>query len=581
MVSTRAQQTKGRTTRAQGSSKVNITTQVTQVSTTVSASASTDVAMPDVSIATASTASSDQTSNSARRLIVTFKLGPRLRQFGVTGTNVVVASKVDIKEKPKRNKSVRQQAAAIARGIKRESTDQDLDTSPPKKSKQAHGEDEDEFEPDHAMTQALGIPTAGRALRGRGGDGTVTGRIKATRKAKEDLRGPFITLQSKGLGMFLKKLRKRRPATPYTNTQRFQFGHDHLWYWTSPSPYNIRKVYEILDEEKPAINEAAALEGTATNPFHASVGISVDSIVRVILSQACTNEAALDAQQAMLLAYPYRVGHTWVTGQKPNYHAMRVQSLTKLEKVLKKAGLANKKPKAIKDILDIVYQRNVALLDPLEVGEVLYDGNERGASDFVPGLLSVDYFWDIYRQEGKQALLDHLVSLPLIGVKSASCLMCFNMSLPVFAVDTHVAGMAKLLDKIKLSLHQAFWNHRRKCARCSARNNPSSWVYNNTTCPLELLVKRPQPKSDENKPAKLQTSPPRQVTKKEPSDEERVAQGLVKVTYEIDDDFDAAGGTGVKRTIWIRDFSAEEYDPVDEKEFIYEEISIDFRQKAA
>ncbi|OAP58348.1 hypothetical protein AYL99_07438 [Fonsecaea erecta] len=131
-----------------------------------------------------------------------------------------------------------------------------------------------------------------------------------------------------------------------------------------------------------------------------------------------------------------------------------------------------------------------------------------------------------------------------------------------------------LPDDLKLSLHQGFWNHRRNCARCSARNNPSSWLYNNTRCPLELLVKRPQPKADDTKTPKVQAAPPRPVNKKEPSDNERRAQGLVKVTYEVDDDFDAAGGTGVKRTIWIRDFSAEEYDPVEEKETIYEEISI-------
>ncbi|OAL27033.1 hypothetical protein AYO22_03977 [Fonsecaea multimorphosa] len=570
-VSTRVRKSKGVTTSVSEHGQVKITAMFpvaakSAAERTMSASVHADVAVKDTSTASMS---SDQTMNESRSLIV------RLKVPGVADTKIVVAAKRAVKGKAVDAKGAGQRAAATSRGFKRESSDED--NSPHKKSKRSRKEDDDDFEPDDATTQALAVATVTRELRGRGEDGTVTGRIRDAEKAKEDLRGPFISLRVKLLGQSLEKTKKRRPATRYTNAQRFKFGHDQLWYWTSPSPYEIRKVSEILEKERPAIAEVAVAEGTATNPFHASAGISIDSIVRVILSQASTNEGALDAQQSMLLAYPYWVDGKRITGKKPNYHAMRLQSLSKLEKVLKKAGLGKIKPKAIKQILDIVYQRNMALLDPLADGQVLCEDNEPGATDFVPGLLSVDYFWDIYRQQGKQALLDHLVSFPSIGVKSASCLMSFNMSLPVFAVDTHVAGMAKLLDKLKLSLHQAFWNHRRNCARCSARNNPSSWIYNNTTCPLESMIKRPQPKPEATKaPRKPQTAPPKRANKKEPSDEERIAQGLVKVTYEIDDDFDAAGGTGVKRTIWIRDYSAEEYDPVEEEDIYVEEIIISF-----
>ncbi|EXJ72726.1 uncharacterized protein A1O5_03873 [Cladophialophora psammophila CBS 110553] len=457
MVSTRAQKSRETTIAIQNIDRACAATQLTQVCTstvvslpdvagesTVSPTAEPDVAMKDISITTRS--SVQKTSTASRSLIVRFKL-PVCKPAGVTETKVLVDSKLTVKTKNSVDgEPIRQRAAAASHGIKREpSDDQDSAAFPSKRSKTSGGGDDKEFKSEVAPTQASGVPTVPRCLRDRGEDGTVTGRIRATKKAKEDIRGPFVTFSSKSLGRLLKKMKKRRPKTPYTNKTRFQFGHDHLWYWTSPSPYEIRKVSQILEEERPAINEVATAEGTSTNPFHAGAGISVDSIVRVILSQACTNESALDAQQRMLLAYPYWVNGKWVAGKKPNYHAMRAQGLSKLEKVLKKAGLVNKKPKAIKDILDIVYERNVALLKPLKDGEVVYIGNERGASDFVPGLLSVDYLWDIYRQEGKQALLDHLVSLPLIGVKSASCLMSFNMSLPVFAVDTHVAGMAKLL----------------------------------------------------------------------------------------------------------------------------------------
>ena len=53
--------------------------------------------------------------------------------------------------------------------------------------------------------------------------------------------------------------------------------------------------------------------------------------------------------------------------------------------------------------------------------------------------------YDIYKEGGKQGAFDSLVKHPLMGVKSVCCLMGFHMRLPVFAVDTHVANMAKLL----------------------------------------------------------------------------------------------------------------------------------------
>lgn len=183
----------------------------------------------------------------------------------------------------------------------------------------------------------------------------------------------------------------------------------------------------------------------ANTPFHAGHGLSIDSIVRVILSQACTNEVALQVQQTMLVAYPYWVDGEKFVGTKPNYHAVRMEGLSKLIKVLKPAGFDNKKPVAIKKILDMVYAINTKDLPVPEQDEVIYDGNPPGAKDFVPGSLSVDYICKMYEKGGKQEVMDYLTSLPQIAVKSACCLMSFNMGLPVFAVDTHVQGMASLL----------------------------------------------------------------------------------------------------------------------------------------
>ncbi|EXJ94929.1 hypothetical protein A1O1_00047 [Capronia coronata CBS 617.96] len=239
----------------------------------------------------------------------------------------------------------------------------------------------------------------------------------------------------------------RRPALPkrkkpYTNRYRFEFGEDRLYTHLKPTLADLGIVGDILKHERPAMKIAAEATGNASTPFHAGGRISLDSIVRVILSQSCTNEAALDAQQTMIVAYPFYVDGKAVVGKMPNYHDMRKQSVDKLKAVFTKTGLQNLKGNGIKAVLDAVYETNVTRIKP---GEVIYDGNEHGATDFVPGLLSVDYIYEAYEKGGKQAVFDQLVLLPQVGVKSACCLMGFNMNLPVFAVDTHVAGMAKLL----------------------------------------------------------------------------------------------------------------------------------------
>jgi endonuclease III len=199
---------------------------------------------------------------------------------------------------------------------------------------------------------------------------------------------------------------------------------------------------KILEVERMALTKPAAQNGTASRPFHAARGLTVDSLVRVILSQALTNEVALDMQQALIFNYPYMVDGKVYEGTKPNYHHIREQSMSKLLRVLSGAGLQGVKTIPIKACLDIIYAKNLSLLKP---GEVVYHGQEPDAKDFVPGLLSMDFIWDAYRQGGKQAAFNVLTSLPQVGVKTAACLMSFNMGIPVFAVDTHVAAMSKLL----------------------------------------------------------------------------------------------------------------------------------------
>lgn len=317
-------------------------------------------------------------------------------------------------------------------------------------------EDNDNLELREVPSTSVTTSVRRESLRKRGTDGTTSACIQAAGAAPHGHHMSFITLKmcpgytdkitaGTSVVVALKKAkRKPRPRrkTPYTNRYKFEFGEDRLPGHVSPTPEQLAEVMNILGQERMSTTNAGKDKPASSTPMHAGCGISVDSIVRVIVSQSCTNEMALDAQATMRLAYPYMVNGEMVVGAKPNYHAMRVQTVDKLKRVLKKAGLQNLKAPKIKECLDVVYAKNVAMLQP---GEVIYEGNDPTAQDFVPGLLSMDYLWEIYEQHGKQAVFDHLVLLPQIGVKSACCLMGFNMGLPVFAVDTHVAGMAKLL----------------------------------------------------------------------------------------------------------------------------------------
>ncbi|KAL2424547.1 hypothetical protein ABEF95_001040 [Exophiala dermatitidis] len=140
----------------------------------------------------------------------------------------------------------------------------------------------------------------------------------------------------------------------------------------------------------------------------------------------------------------------------------------------------------------------------------------------------------------------------------------------------------------KVLLHQDFWRHRRNCVKCSGRVKPTSWAWQNSVCPLEHLVKRdikvvPVDSPNGNNPAQQAKPPsPKKIKDEAEADARRIAEGKIKVTYEIDDDFDAAetGRTGLKRTIWIQDFSMVEFTMQtvvkveEEDDSILEEITI-------
>ncbi|EXJ64017.1 hypothetical protein A1O7_00352 [Cladophialophora yegresii CBS 114405] len=355
--------------------------------------------------------------------------------------------------------SVSQQGAA-ARGTKRGAPNQ----TPAKRSKRSAEDADEDYEDANALRNSDNTVRVIRSLRARTVQGTVTGAIASagigiappplmhevadpgsvkeniSEMVKRNACPSFVTLKVPGLAEKYKTWRLRPQKR--LNKKGFRFTRNQMPFWCSPTPYELREVVKILEAERMVLTKTAAQTGTAAKPFHAAKGLTVDSLVRVILSQSLTNEKALDMQQSLIYNYPYEVDGEAYEGTKPNYHEIREQSVSKLLKVLTGAGLQAVKAHPIKECLDVIYEKNLSLLKP---GEVVYYGQEPGATDFVPGLLSMDFVWDAYRQGGKQAAFNELTALKQVGVKTAACLMSFNMGIPVFAVDTHVAAMSKLL----------------------------------------------------------------------------------------------------------------------------------------
>ncbi|OCT53420.1 hypothetical protein CLCR_10112 [Cladophialophora carrionii] len=375
----------------------------------------------------------------------TLKLTLRVRKLAaVSNTDVVMkAEELDKTMVLPETQSASQQVAA-ARGKKRGSPGQ----TPAKRSKRSAEDADEDFEDASVLRNLDSSVRITRSLRVRTVQGTVTEAIASAgivkedtpKAAKGDTCSAFITIKVPGLVKFYKEWRLRPQRR--LNKKGFSFTRNKLPFWCSPTGYELREVVKILEAERMVLTKSVAPTETAAKPFHAARGLTVDSLVRVILSQSLSNEVALDMQQALIYNYPYEVDGEVYEGTKPNYHEIREQSASKLLKILTGAGLQGVKALPIKDCLNIIYEKNLSLLEP---GEVVYGGQEPGAKDFVPGLLSMDFIWDAYRQGGKQATFNVLTAFPQVGVKTAACLMSFNMGIPVFAVDTHVAAMSKLL----------------------------------------------------------------------------------------------------------------------------------------
>lgn len=332
----------------------------------------------------------------------------------------------------------------------------------------------------------------------------------------------------------------------FTNKFKVKFGFTPFPKNTRPSKQSCQEVFDILKNhhERDSIRfERYSTDGDvvssagAQGPMHAGQEVIFHAIVKTILSQATNNENALTVELSLIHRFRYDFLGCKVKGTSPNYHMLRKAPHAAIAKALAAGGLHNQKARQIMACLNHVYDRNMALAtDEQRLEAEQIENGEK--TDFIPGMLSLDYMKPMSMQEK----FDHLVSMPGIGPKTAACILCFNFELPVFAVDTHVFRLSKMLrwlplgttnyihafmhldkrvpDELKYGLHQAFWHHGQGCVRCRAGSDENTKGWSETVCPIEHLVDRAlkdpvkikKPKQEEDdeeaeKPKKIKKRP--------------------------------------------------------------------------
>jgi endonuclease III len=390
-----------------------------------------------------------------------------------------------------------------------------------------------------------------------------------------------------------KKILLKRIKTPkgfFTNKYRFKLRWTPFEEYPQVNKQTYQDVYDLLGDSLMPFGISLdrksadpAIVGEPQGPMHASDAVTVDAVIKVIMSQATDNEKALLAQAKLIKTFPYTVNGKTVVGKIPNYHDVRTADFAKLADALSPAGLQKKRAEIIPECLNAIRQKNIDANSP----GCSIDSNPPNAADFIPGSLSLDYLTKLNSQEK----LDALVSLPGIGIKTAACILSFSFQLPVFAVDTHVFRMVKWLgwipegcnrndasahldmlipDHLKYGLHQGFWHHGQKCLRCKARNDQKTDGREEAVCVLEEFLKR-QPRKERKSPAqkrkreaedsgdadspkpKAQKAKMTMITR-DWTEEKAAEQGYeAYLKYDVDDNFKTKGANITHtRKVWVK-----------------------------
>ncbi|KAI0877896.1 DNA glycosylase [Hypoxylon argillaceum] len=333
---------------------------------------------------------------------------------------------------------------------------------------------------------------------------------------------------------------KRVPRKTKDNPYGLTPGRSPFPEWHAPSAAQCAEVYRLLADvhgevTQPKTIPAPSLEiaGCGEVPF------VLEALLRTLLSGAVTFDGADNMIKGIIAKYG--IIEDELAKGSIDWNKVRLSTIEELEDAIRIGGLANRKAKAIKGTLDMVYQDNIdrreAYLAEKETG---VPANVYGASEKTQGqkdleivkternILSLDHLHGLSADEAMQ----QFTKFPGIGVKTAACVILFCLQRPCFAVDTHVHRFSRWLgwaptkadendtfshlevrcpDHLKYGLHQLFIHHGKHCGRCKMSTVEGTKEWQTVVCPLEHLLVRAKkmtrvqkkPKS-KNKKADLQ-----------------------------------------------------------------------------
>ncbi|KAG9236082.1 DNA glycosylase, partial [Amylocarpus encephaloides] len=311
------------------------------------------------------------------------------------------------------------------------------------------------------------------------------------------------------------------PKAPGKKKQQYRLDYKNSPYPNHPlpNPDACEEVHLILVGEHGAVVQPA----TIPPPSREVAGCGevpdiLDAILRTVLSANTSMGNSNKALAGLIAAFPHE--DTII-----DWNAVRLAAVKCVYDAIKCGGLANVKSSQIKKLLDIVFQQNIdrraALIEEEKTGipaelvgieGLTKQQKAEEVSRIAKNPLTLDWIFEI---KDTSKVMDELIKLPAVGIKTASCVILFNMRRPSFAVDTHVWRLCRYLgwapvtanpnqtfnhcdlrvpDHLKYALHQLFICHGQKCHRCNAKTNAGTSEWNNSICVLEQLVTRMEAK---------------------------------------------------------------------------------------
>lgn len=274
--------------------------------------------------------------------------------------------------------------------------------------------------------------------------------------------------------------------------------------YKSPSAEQCEEVHRLLSTmHGPKLRSKNPPRASATVTGCGAVPFVLDAVLRTLLSASTTAKNSATALKGLISTFGS-------IDDSPDWDAVRRATLPQVVDSIKRAGLANMKGKNIKAILDTVYNRNMQDAKSSSAPAVKSEDNDKKDVKGQSPMLRMAY---VDKMSDEEAMTE-LTLLPGIGVKTAACVLLFNMGRDVFAVDTHVFRLTQWLgwlppdvkgvtrDKtfshlevhipahLKYPLHAQFVTHGRECLRCRANTSPNTDGWDEAVCPIEDLVHR-------------------------------------------------------------------------------------------